>query len=34
VVSVIHGKVVDQALFAREAPGGAFAGRQVVHGRW
>ncbi|MEB2343623.1 MAG: Mov34/MPN/PAD-1 family protein [Deltaproteobacteria bacterium] len=36
VVSVIGGKVVDQALFVREpgAPGAGFSGRLVVHGRW
>jgi proteasome lid subunit RPN8/RPN11 len=36
VVSVMGGKVVDQALFQREAAGAgsSFIGRSVVHGRW
>jgi len=39
VVSVVGGKVVDQALFVREGPAGpdgspGFVGRPVVHGRW
>lgn len=32
VVSVIGGKVVDQALYRREPGGRAFVGRPVVHG--
>jgi proteasome lid subunit RPN8/RPN11 len=36
VVSVVGGKVVDQALFVRETASAArgFVGRPVVHGRW
>lgn len=36
VVSVMGGKVVDQALFQREdgREGAGFLGRPVVHGRW
>jgi hypothetical protein len=36
VVSVIGGKVIDQALFERtdSHPGAGFVGRAVVNGRW
>jgi len=36
VVSVVGGKVIDQALFERADPrqGAGFVGRAVVHGQW